>query len=375
MKLDKAEDLIKDIRAGRMVVLMDDEDRENEGDLVMAAEKVTPEAINFMVKHARGLVCLPLTRERCERLKLPLMVDKNDTPFSTNFTVSIEAAEGVTTGISAADRAKTVLAAVKPQAGPEDIVMPGHIFPLMAQPGGVLSRAGHTEAGVDLARLAGLEPASVICEILKEDGTMARAPELVEFAREHDLRIGTIEDLIRYRMEHESSIVRESEDTLDTRFGAFRIVVYRDKLDDSSHVALVKGDISPDEPTLVRVDVNRGVSDILREVAVSADWSVGAALEMVAEAGKGVVVLLQNETPPEDLRNVAERYRKREGDAGWQEKRPEFRTVGQGSRILADLGAKKIRVMSKPMVMYGLAGFGLEVTEYIDHPQQDQNDE
>jgi len=373
LKLDKAEDLIKDIRAGRMVVLMDDEDRENEGDLVMAAEKVTPEAINFMVKYARGLVCLPLARERCEQLKLPLMVDKNDTPFSTNFTVSIEAAEGVTTGISASDRARTVLAAVQTHASPDDIVMPGHIFPLMAQPGGVLSRAGHTEAGVDLSRLAGLEPASVICEILKEDGSMARAPDLIEFAREHDLKIGTIEDLIRYRMEHESSIVRESEDMLDTHFGAFRAVVYRDKLDDSSHVALVQGDITPDEPVLVRVDVNRGVSDILREVAVSDDWSVSAALRAVAGAGKGVVVLLQNEMAPEDLHNVTARYKKNSDTVqqDWQEKMPEFRTVGQGSRILADLGAKKIRVMSKPMVMHGLAGFGLEVTEYIDHPEQD----
>ncbi len=375
MKLDKAEDLIKDIRAGRMVVLMDDEDRENEGDLVMAAEKVTPDAINFMVKHARGLVCLPLSRERCEQLKLPLMVDKNDTPFSTNFTVSIEAAEGVTTGISASDRAKTVLAAVQPHAGPGDIVMPGHIFPLMAQPGGVLSRAGHTEAGVDLSRLAGLEPASVICEILKEDGTMARAPDLVKFAEEHDLKIGTIEDLIRYRMEHESSIVRESEDALNTHYGEFRAVVYRDKLDDSSHVALVKGDITPHEPVLVRVDVNRGVSDILREVAVNDDWSVSAALKAVNSAGKGVVILLQNEMPPEDLRNVTQRYDKQasasDDTAQWQEKVPEFRTVGQGSRILADLGAKKIRVMSKPMVMHGLAGFGLEVTEYIEHPEQD----
>lgn len=371
VQLNTAEELIRDIRDGRMVILMDDEDRENEGDLVMAAEKVTPDAINFMVKHARGLVCLTLTSDRCRQLNLPLMVDKNQTPYATNFTVSIEAAQGVTTGISAADRAVTIQAAVARDAVPDDIVMPGHIFPLMAQQGGVLSRAGHTEAGVDLARLAGLEPASVICEILKEDGSMARMPDLLEYAREHDLKIGTIEDLIRYRMQHENSITRESEMELETHFGRFNVVVYRDKLDGSSHLALYMGDIDPETPVPVRVEVNRGVADVVRELVSCGDcWSVGAALKRVSEEGRGAVVLLQSGNVTNDLRDLKNKYTNagRNDAADWQEKMPEFRTVGQGSRILADLGVRRIKVMSKPMVMHGLAGFGIEVTEYIEYP-------
>ena len=292
MAMNTTAEIIEDIRLGKMVILMDDEDRENEGDLIMAAECVTPKDINFMVTHARGLVCLPMTAERCKRLNLPLMVDNNGAQFSTNFTVSIEAREGVTTGISAADRARTILAAVAADATANDIVQPGHIFPLIAKEGGVLNRAGHTEAGVDLPRLAGLEPASVIVEILNEDGTMARGPELQEFAKKHDLKIGTIADLIEYRNLNETTIEQVAKCKLPTEYGEFDLVTFKDSIDNQVHFALSKGDITPDEPTLVRVHLHNTLSDLLgSERAIERSMNLPQALKRIAAEG-GVLVLL-----------------------------------------------------------------------------------
>ncbi len=285
MTLSTTLDIIADLKAGRMVVLVDEEDRENEGDLVLAADFVTPEAINFMARHARGLVCLTLTEERCRQLGLPPMVATNRASQGTNFTVSIEAAEGVTTGISAADRARTVLAAIAPDARPDDLVQPGHIFPVMAQEGGVLARAGHTEAGCDLTRLAGRTPASVICEIMKDDGTMARLPDLVVFAQAHGLKIGTIADLIHHRSRTEKLVERIAERPLTTEHGAFRLVVYRDKLTDATHLALVRGPLSPDTETLVRVHEPLSVMDLLDAGSTSHSWTIPAALAAVADGG------------------------------------------------------------------------------------------
>jgi 3,4-dihydroxy 2-butanone 4-phosphate synthase/GTP cyclohydrolase II len=282
MSLNSVEEIIADIRAGRMVILMDDEDRENEGDLVMAATHVRPEDINFMASHGRGLICLTLTRKRCEQLALPLMVQSNLSSHATNFTVSIEAASGVTTGISAADRARTIQAAVAADAQPRDIVQPGHIFPLMAQPGGVLTRAGHTEAGCDLARLAGLEPAAVIVEILKEDGSMARRPDLEVYARQHGLKIGTIEDLIRYRIENEKTVERVASSDLATEHGIFRVHAYHDSIDGAVHLALVMGDLDPDEPTLVRVQLQHTLSDLIDVKREGQHWPLRDVLQRVA---------------------------------------------------------------------------------------------
>ncbi|WP_313329328.1 3,4-dihydroxy-2-butanone-4-phosphate synthase, partial [Stutzerimonas balearica] len=289
MALNTAEELIEDIRAGKMVILMDDEDRENEGDIIIASECVTAEHINFMAKHARGLICMPMSRQRCELLKLPLMAPRNGSGFGTKFTVSIEAAEGVTTGISAADRARTVQAAVAKNAKAEDIVSPGHIFPLMAQPGGVLARAGHTEAACDLARMAGFEPSGVICEIMNDDGTMARRPELEVFAAEHDLKIGTIADLIHYRLLHERTVERVSEQPLDSELGQFNLVTYRDSVEGDVHMALTLGAIQPEQPTLVRVHNMDPLRDLLM-VRQPGRWSLRAAMAQVAEAGAGVVL-------------------------------------------------------------------------------------
>lgn len=363
-------DIIDDLRAGRMVVLMDDEDRENEGDLVMVAEHTRPEDINFMAKFGRGLICLTLARERCEKLHLPLMVHDTHFKQTTNFTVSIEAASGVTTGISAADRATTVLAAVQPDAGPDDIVTPGHVFPLMAQPGGVLARAGHTEAGVDLARLAGAnEAASVICEIMNEDGTMARLPALVEFAAEHGLKIGTIADLIRYRMENESSVERIGDSIVPTPYGDFRLVAYHDQIDDHTHVALVKGEISPDMPTLVRVHVQESVLDLFTDAHRPGSYSLAMALEYVSRQGAGVVVVLRGEESATDL---AARITHLSQDGSGREplrlvgKQQVLRTYGLGSQILADLGVRSMRVLGHPLKIPAMSGFGLEIVEYIN---------
>jgi len=368
MPLNTVEELIEDIRAGRMVILMDDEDRENEGDLVMAATHVRPEDINFMASHGRGLICLTVTRDRCRQLDLPLMVQGNESLHSTNFTISIEAAEGVTTGISAHDRARTIQAAVGPDAGPRDIVQPGHIFPLMAQPGGVLTRAGHTEAGCDLARLAGLEPAAVIVEILKEDGSMARRPDLERYAREHNLKMGTIEDLIRYRTENETTVERVTSCELATKHGVFTLHAYRDTVDDAVHLALVKGKIKPDDPTLVRVHLENTLSDLVDAQMQDHHWPLRSALERIAREDSGVVVILRWDNGADALINSIRAYHvPAPPQRVRSSKEPqELRTFGVGAQIIADLGVKKMRVLSAPKIVHGIAGFGLEVVEYVD---------
>jgi 3,4-dihydroxy 2-butanone 4-phosphate synthase/GTP cyclohydrolase II len=369
MPISPVNEIIDEIKRGRMVVLMDDEDRENEGDLVMAAVHARPEDVNFMARHGRGLICLTLTQERCRQLHLPLMVSDTQHRRVTNFTVSIEAAEGVTTGISAADRARTIQAAVKSNAIPSDIVQPGHIFPLMAQRGGVLARAGHTEAGVDLARLAGLEPASVICEIMNEDGTMARLPELEEFAKRHELKIGTIADLIRYRTEHESTIQRVGECLMPTEFGDFRVVAFHDDIGDAVHLALVRGDIHRDRPVLVRVHVQESLLDLVTTAHRAGSWTLHEALAHVTEEGAGVVVILQQEETPANLvqriRHFQEQGKALELNGG-KPGRAEMRTYGLGSQILADLGVGKMRVLGHAMKAPGLSGFGLEIVGYIE---------
>jgi 3,4-dihydroxy 2-butanone 4-phosphate synthase / GTP cyclohydrolase II len=362
-------DIVEDIRQGRMVIIVDDEDRENEGDLLMAAAKVRPEDINFMARFGRGLICMTLTRARCQQLRLPLMVSDTDREKSTNFTVSIEAAEGVTTGISAHDRARTVRVAVAPDASPEDLRQPGHVFPLMAQPGGVLTRAGHTEAGCDLARLAGLEPAAVIVEILNEDGTMARRPELEAFARQHGLRIGTIADLIRYRLQHEESVERIAEQQVMTEFGEFRMVCYEDHVSRNVHLALVKGDPGHGEPPLVRVHVQETLGDVVGVQSPDLGWPLRSAMRQIAETGHGVVVLLRYGESPREFMSVV---RSLAGPAGVGHKPAAggtvLRSYGTGAQILRELGVKRMRVLSPPKQMHGLSGFGLEVVEYVDTP-------
>ena len=368
--LDSVEDIVADLKAGKMVVIMDDEERENEGDLVMAASLVRPEDINFMARYGRGLICLTLTAERCRQLRLPPMVAYGDDKHRTAFTVSIEAAEGVTTGISAFDRAHTVRTAVKPGAKADDLVQPGHVFPLMAQPGGVLTRAGHTEAGCDLARMAGLEPAAVIVEILNEDGTMARRADLEQFARDHQLRIGTIADLIRYRLQNEHTIERVAETTITTAHGEFRLVTYQDSIDNTVHLAMVRGEISPAEPTLVRVHLRNTLADALGVEHPHFGWPLRRALHRIAEEGAGIVVLLRKPESPKDLvkqiigldRLTAED--EHHGD-GHSDARQVLRTYGIGAQILADLGVRKMRVLSAPKRMQAISGFGLEVVEYV----------
>ncbi|TKD38383.1 bifunctional 3,4-dihydroxy-2-butanone-4-phosphate synthase/GTP cyclohydrolase II [Azotobacter chroococcum] len=356
MALNSIDELIEDIRQGKMVILMDDEDRENEGDLIMAAECVQAEHINFMAKYARGLICMPMTRERCETLKLPLMAPRNGSGFGTKFTVSIEAAEGVTTGISAADRARTVQVAAAKNAQADDIVSPGHIFPLMAQPGGVLARAGHTEAACDLARMAGFEPSGVICEIMNDDGSMARRPELEVFAEQHGIKIGTIADLIHYRLIHERTIERIAEQELDSELGRFHLVSYRDAVEGDVHMALIMGEIHADEPTLVRVHNMDPLRDLLM-VRQPGRWSLRAAMAEVARAGRGVVLLLGHPLEANEVLTLL-----REGTP----KSPNtYSTVGAGSQILRDLGVRKMRLMSAPMKFNAISGFDLEVVEYL----------
>jgi 3,4-dihydroxy 2-butanone 4-phosphate synthase/GTP cyclohydrolase II len=372
MALNTTEEIIEDLRQGKMVIIMDDEDRENEGDLVVAADKVTPDAINFMAKYGRGLICLTLTKERCQQLRLPLMVNAADQLESTNFTISIEAAEGVTTGISASDRAITVQAAVKADARPEDLVQPGHIFPLMAQPGGVLVRAGHTEAGCDLARLAGLSPASVIVEILNEDGTMARRPDLEKFAAEHDLKIGTIADLIEYRVRNEKTVERINECLLPTQAGEFRVIAYQDVVDNEVHLALVKGLIQEDEPVLVRVHVQNSLCDLLDASYPECGWPLKNAMKQIEHEGGGVIVILRNHDTARDIvQRIQACQLKGSADGATpidhgKIRDKELRTFGVGAQILIDLGVKKMRVMSAPKHLHALAGFHLEVTEFVD---------
>ncbi len=362
MSLAPIQEILAELKAGRMVILVDEEDRENEGDLVMAAEQVTPEAINFMVKHARGLVCLTLTDARCRQLGLKQMVSDNQTPHGTAFTVSIEAAEGVTTGISAADRAVTIQAAVAKQAVPADIIQPGHIFPLRAQPGGVLVRAGHTEAGCDLCAMAGLEPASVICEILKEDGAMARLPDLLEFAKEHKLKIGAIADLIHYRAAHESLVERSGEREIATPFGPFRMVVYRDKISRATHLALVRGEIGAARETLVRVHEPVSLIDVLDMGGSGHAYAVPAALKILAEADTpGAIVLLHR---PESADELAARALPAEIPA--PARKFDLRNYGTGAQILRDLGVGKMKLLATPRKMPAMDGFGLEVSGYYE---------
>ena len=353
-------EIIEDIRQGRMVVLVDEEDRENEGDLVLAAQYVTPEAINFMARHGRGLICLTLTEPRCRQLNLPLMVRENGARMGTNFTVSIEAAEGVTTGISAADRARTVQAAVARDAKPSDIVSPGHIFPLMAQNGGVLVRAGHTEAGCDLSQLAGLEPAGVICEILNEDGSMARLPDLLTFAAQHGLKVGTIADLIAHRSQTERLVERAAERLVETPYGTFKLVAYYDRTTNETHLALVKGEPSPLQEVLVRVHEPLSVFDLLDSSSRSHSWNALNAMQAIAEAGCGVIILLRRN---EDGQQVVDRIQHADEPV---RSRQDLRDYGIGSQILLDLGVRKMKLLSMPRKMPSMTGFGLEVTGYME---------
>ena len=367
--LSKVEDILAELAAGRMVVIMDDEDRENEGDLLIAASCVKPEDINFMARYGRGLICLTLTRERCQQLRLPLMVSDTDLDHRTNFTVSIEAAEGVTTGISAYDRAHTVRAAVRADARPEDLRQPGHIFPIMAQPGGVLTRAGHTEAGCDLARLAGLEAAAVIVEIMSDDGTMARRPELETFARTHGLKIGTLADLIRYRLRHERTVERVAEETVATEFGEFRLCAYQDHVHRDVHLALVRGDVAAiGALPLVRVHLTDTLRDVLGVRTDERAWTLRDAMRRVAASESGVIVLLRDAQTPRALADSVRAL----GDTHTVLRRPPpdggevLRTYGVGAQILKDLGVLRMRVLSAPKQMHGIAAFGLEIEGYAD---------
>jgi 3,4-dihydroxy 2-butanone 4-phosphate synthase / GTP cyclohydrolase II len=368
--ISSTQEIIAEMKAGRMVVLVDEEDRENEGDLVLAADHVTPEAINFMAKFGRGLICLTLTEEHCARLGLDLMVARNGTKHSTAFTASIEAAEGVTTGISAADRARTVQVAVSVYAKASDIVQPGHVFPLRAQPGGVLMRAGHTEAGCDLARLAGLTPASVICEIMKDDGEMARLPDLIEFAKLHQLKIGTIADLIHYRSANESLIARVGERTVQTPHGEMKLVAYRDTPSGAPHFALVHGTINPDAETLVRVHEPLSVLDLLDVQSSTHSWPVLKALELIAQQKAGVLVLLNCNQSSDDVfaqfdaLASMDQNKQLKGSIAKKQAKMDLRTYGVGAQILKDLGVGSMRLLSQPRKMPSMAGFDLQVAGY-----------
>ena len=368
MAFDRIEDIIEDYRQGKMVLFVDDEDRENEGDLLLAADCCSPEAISFMAREARGLICLTLTDEHCQRLGLEQMVPSNGSVFSTAFTVSIEAATGVTTGISAADRARTVQAAVNPQAVPEDLVQPGHIFPLRAREGGVLTRAGHTEAGCDLARLAGFTPASVIVEVMNDDGTMARRPDLERFAEKHGIRIGTIADLIHYRLSTEHTIVRIGERELPTVHGTFRLFTYEDRIEGGVHMAMVMGDVRRDEATLVRVHVVDPLRDLVgAEYTGPANWTLWAALQKVAEEGRGIVVVLANHESSQALLERIPHLTQPPRQYTRSQSRI-YSEVGTGAQILQDLGVGKLRHLGPPLKYAGLTGYDLEVVENIPFP-------
>ena len=360
------EDIIADLKQGKMVIMVDDENRENEGDLIMAAEKVRPKDINYMARYGRGLICLTLTRERCAQLRLPLMVEETDQHHATNFTVSIEATEGITTGISAHDRAKTVQAAVAKNATPDQLSQPGHIFPIMAQPGGVLTRAGHTEAGCDLARLAGFEPAATIVEILNEDGSMARRPDLEEFARKHDIKIGTIADLIRYRLEKERFVERIAKKAVNTDYGDFTLYCYDDQVSQSVHVALVKGDLSKHESPLVRVHIQDTLGDVLGVQATALGWPVTNAIRRISEEETGVVIILREQESSRDLMDAVENLSLQADELNEKRIDDGLRTYGVGAQILRDLGVKQMRVLSAPKQMYAISGFDLKITEYVE---------
>src|SRR5262245_6415399 len=367
MALATIEEAIEEIRQGRMVVLMDDKNRENEGDLCMAAEKVTPEAVNFMARFGRGLICLPLTEERVKQLGLRMMVSENTSPFGTAFTVSIDAAENITTGISAADRTETILAAIENNAGPQNLVTPGHIFPLQARRGGVLVRAGQTEGSVDLARLAGLKPAGVICEVMNDDGTMARLPDLEKFAASYGLKLVTIADLIQYRLRYDCLVYQVASARLPARFGGeFRATVYNTHVDDTEHLALVKGTISPGEETLVRMHSKFVPGDVFGFELLNTGAVIRYSMEKIAQTEKGVIVYLQtkdNKLTPLLNASLPERER-REGRASFV--RPDFRDYGIGAQILRDLGVGKMRLLTNnPKNLVGLSGYGLEITASV----------
>ncbi len=361
--ISPVQDIVADMRAGRLVILVDEEDRENEGDLVLAADHVSPEAINFMARHGRGLICLTLTRERCERLHLPPMVPRNGTKMGTAFTISIEAAEGVTTGISAADRARTVAAAVAPHATAADLVQPGHIFPLQAVEGGVLMRAGHTEAGCDLAAMAGCSPAAVICEIMKDDGTMARLPDLQLFAAEHGLKIGTIADLIEHRSRTESLVRKVGTRELNTAFGAFTAHAFRDQPSGALHLALVKGQWSPEQSVAVRVHEPLSVLDALELGRSMHSWSLEASLRHLEEAGAGVAVLINCGESAEQL--LAQFEGTARSAQAPERGRMDLRTYGVGAQILRECGVHRMQLMGNPRRMPSMAGYGLEITGYL----------
>jgi 3,4-dihydroxy 2-butanone 4-phosphate synthase/GTP cyclohydrolase II len=364
MSIATTQEIVTELRAGRMVILVDEEDRENEGDLVMAAEFVTAEAVNFMAKFGRGLICLTLTEERCDRLNLTMMTTRNGTSYGTNFTVSIEAAEGVTTGISAADRARTIQVAVAKNAKSSDIVQPGHVFPLKAQKGGVLMRAGHTEAGCDFCELAGLTPAAVICEIMNDDGTMARLPDLFEFAQLHGLKIGTIADLIHYRSQNESIVERIAERTMHTVHGDFKALIYRDKPSGGAHMALVHGEISADTEALVRVHQPVSILDLVESNSTTHSWNMASALAAVKASERGVVVLLNCEGSADQMFAQFRAAMTPENRPPARAASMDLRTYGIGAQILKDIGVCKMRLLANPRKMPSMTGFDLEVVGY-----------
>jgi len=356
--MNSTKEIINDLKKGKMVILVDDEDRENEGDLVVASSHISAEHINFMAKFGRGLICLTLTEDKCRKLKLPLMVQKNEAKLGTNFTVSIDAAKNISSGISASDRAKTIKAAIKKNANDKDIVRPGHIFPLIAHPGGVLYRAGHTEAGCDLASLAGLEPSSVICEILNEDGNMARLPDLENFAKQHKIKIGTIADIIEFRSKKEKLIKKIDQKTIQTDYGKLNLLLYSDLLSNNIHLALVKGKILKNDNVLVRVHEPLSILDFIKNTKHS--WPPLKALELLGNEKKGVIVFL----------NYSESHKKLENIFSANEKyntKQDLRNYGIGSQILVDLGVSKMRLMASPRKMPSMIGFGLQVTEFIEN--------